>query len=117
MYLDDVKDSLSKSQKVYFTDTYFKKVMERSTSIERAKTNTVAKELRASSDYTPLYHAVDHALLSKTPRARYPAGRGARFALSLMAHCPSWLADFILTFTTVTYLEKGLEPLVNMTFD
>ena len=70
-----------------------------------------------SADYRPIYHAVDHALLSQTPKARYLAGFGARFVTILTTHFPSWFLDIFLTSSTLFYREKGLEPPTNMKFE
>ena len=116
-YMSEIQDSLTKSQQAYFNDTYFKTVLERSTRLEKADPNSRAKKMGASDDFSPIYHAVEHALLSATPRARYPAGSGARFALSLMTHFPSLFLDYMLCASTITCREKGLAPPRNMEFD
>ena len=102
-FFDDIKRNLSKSQQAYYTDTYFKTVIERFQ--ERAKS--------ASTDLTPVYIAVDDALLSQTPKARYYVGQGCSIIMTLMNIFPSWLLDGIITGSPNTYLERGIEPAVN----
>ena len=106
-FFDDIKRNLSKSQQTYYTDVYFKKVIERFQ--ERAKS--------ASQDLSPVYLAVDDALLSQTPKARYNVGQGCSLMMALMNCLPSSLLDVILTESPNTYLEKDIEPPVNMKFE
>ena len=116
-FLDEIKQTLTESQKMYYYDTYFNTVMERSTRLQNAPANSRAREYGVSSDFSSVFLGVDHALLSRTPKARYPVGYGSQLTMFIMNHCPNWMLDLILTASTFTYREKGLKPPPNMRFE
>ena len=109
-YFEDIQQKLNDSQKQYYNDVYFKTTMERMSQL--------SQDVRViSPDYSPVYIAVEHALLSQRPKARYFAGTGARVMITLVTHCPNWFLDWLLTSNPAVFLEKGLLPPDNMQFD
>ena len=116
-FFDEIKETLNKSQRMYYSDLYFKKVIERFSRAKSYPADSTAKKYALPSDYSPVHLAVDHALLSRTPKARYCAGFGARFIMAMMTHLPNWLLDFLLMSNSYTCREIDLEPVVNMKFD
>ena len=108
-YFEDIQQTLKDSQKQYYTDDYFNTVMER--------VNQLSDPRVVSSDYSPVYISVEHALLSQRPKARYFAGTGAQISVTLATHCPNWFLDWLFTSSPALYLEKGLLPPNNMQFD
>ncbi|XP_072033437.1 D-beta-hydroxybutyrate dehydrogenase, mitochondrial-like [Amphiura filiformis] len=113
-FLDEIKETLNKSQKMYYNALYFKKVIERSKGVDVAAGKSTANYL---ADYSPIFLGVDHALLSQTPKARYNLGFGCSLIMAVLIHLPNWLLDFLLTFSPITYREIDLEPRVNMKFE
>ena len=114
-HLDEIKASLTDSPKrAYFNDAYFKTILENSHGDWFPRS---LRNLLYSDDFSPIYHAVEHALLSQTPRVRYPVGGGSILIAAIMDHCPSGVSDFVVTATNLLDFSKGLKPPLNMIFE
>ena len=105
LFLNEIQQTLTESQKLYHNDMYFRKLERRGTTIDSFR----HKEYVLLSDFSAVFHAVDSALLSKTPKAHYSVGPGSTIMMALATHCPYWLLDLLLTATNYTNPEPKLE--------